>query len=72
MPLSWVVALRILLAIGIYHSEIQQNLILRGNTDAVFLRTRSCLWLGLARILPLRERTMSDARHAHEVKPYAI
>src|SRR5262249_28325905 len=71
MPLSWV-ALHILLAICIYHSEIQQNLILRGNTGAAFFCMRSCLWSGLARILPLRERTISGARHAHEVKLYAI
>lgn len=71
MPLSWV-ALRMLLAMCIYHSEIQQNLILRGNTSAAFFCTRCYLWSDLARILPLRERTMSGARRAHEVKLYAI
>jgi hypothetical protein len=58
MPLFWV-SLHMFLAIGMYHNEIYQNLIMRGGAGVEFLRTRNSLWSGLARILPLQERTMS-------------
>src|ERR671930_568114 len=61
VPLACV-SLHMLLAIYRYHNEIHQNLILRDDADAEFLRRRNALWSDLARILPLQERTTSSAR----------
>jgi hypothetical protein len=71
MPLFWV-SLHMFLAIGMSHNEIHQNLIMKGDAGAEFLRTQHSLWSGLARILPLQERTTSGVRGTREVKPYAI
>src|SRR5215831_9387169 len=65
MPLAWM-SLHLLLALGWYHNETHQNLIMRGDPRAECLRTQYALQSGLARILPLQERTMSGARGAHE------
>src|SRR5215470_13370208 len=57
---------------GMYHNDAQQNLILRGNGGAVYHSARHSLWSGLARILPLQERTTLCTRRSREVQPYAI
>src|SRR4029434_471034 len=55
-----------------YHYEAHQNLILRDNAGAEFLRTRNSCCRVWHASCPFQERTMSCPKRSREVKPYAI
>src|SRR4029450_9158889 len=55
-----------------YHYEAHQNLILRDNAGAEFLRTRNSCCRVWHASCPFQERTMSCPKRSRKVKPYAI